>query len=232
LSERGPFGVHERPEPGPEPRPPAPPPPAPPARHSSVAWILGVATLLAIAYITLNTLRTEGPGSRGLDAGTPLPPFAMPLALSSLTGDANVATRPGSGPEGQRPACEVRGADVLNSCELAERGPVVLAFFAPQEPCEKQVDALEAIRPSYPDVAFAAVAIRGDRDEVRRVVREHGWKLPVGHDEDGAVANAYAVALCPTITFAYEGGRVDGTSLRLEGESTLRARVERLRRGP
>jgi len=197
-----------------------------------VTWILGVATLLAIAYITLNSLRTEGPGSRGLDPGTPLPPFAMPLALSSLTGDANVATRPGSGPEGERPACKVRGPDVLNSCELAERGPVVLAFFAPQEPCEKQVDVVERIRARFPDVSFAAVAIRGDRDAVRKVVREHGWKLPVGHDEDGAVANQYAVALCPTITFAYEGGRVQGTTLRLQGESAVATRVEQLRRGP
>ena len=54
---------------------------------------------------------------------------------------------------------------------------------------------------------FAAVAIRGEprrRARARRARR--GWRLPVGYDHDGAVANAYAVAVCPTITFAHRGG--------------------------
>ena len=63
----------------------------------------------------------------------------------------------------------------------------------------------------FPDVEFAAVAIRGDRDELRRRVRERGWELLVGHDRDGAVANAYAVAVCPQITFVASGGEVRGT---------------------
>ena len=41
--------------------------------------------------------------ARGRDAR--LPPFAMPLAASRSDGDANIATRPDSGPEGARPAC-------------------------------------------------------------------------------------------------------------------------------
>ena len=40
-----------------------------------------------------------------------------------------------------------------------------------------------------------------------RAIRERGWKLPVAYDHDGAVANAYAVAICPTITFARRGRR-------------------------
>ncbi len=236
MSDNGPprpFGVRER---GQEPPPrtaPKPPHPQPPARRSTVTWIVGVVVVFAIAYITLNTIRTDAPGSRGVDPGEPLPPFAAPLALSSLDGDANLATKPGQGGQGDRPACEVRGPDVLNSCELAEKGPVAIAFVASRsETCDRQVDALERVRADYPDISFAAVGIRGDRDELRRTIRKHGWKLPVAWDRDGGVANAYAVAICPTVTFAYKGGRVQGTSLSTIDGSALRGRLEQLRRGP
>jgi len=194
-------------------------------------WIAGVAAVLGLlAYVTLNTVRTDAPGSRGVPAGSPLPPFAAPLALSALEGDANLATRPDSGGQGARPACAVRGPDVLNSCQLAERGPVVLAFAAVRsDACTRQVDALERVRASYPDVGFAAVAIRGDRDDLRTLVRRRGWTLPVAHDADGAVANAYAVAVCPTLTFARRGGRVEGTTFALLEGAPLRERIERIR---
>ena len=184
--------------------------------------IVGVLAVAAIAYISLNTLRTEGPGSRGVPAGGELPAFAVPLALSDLEGDANVSDR----------ACEVRGPRVLNVCELAEQGPVVLTFFAePSERCDEQVDVVDRVRERFPDVRFAAVAIRGDREDLRRRVRERGWELPVGHDRDGAVANAYAVAICPTITFAAAGGEVIDTAFGALGEQALVARVEAARRG-
>jgi len=234
VSERGPFGVRERS--GDEPSPagvPPPPPPAPPAGRSTVTWIVGVAVVFALAYITLNTVRTEAPGSRGVEVGSRLPPFAAPLALSGLGGDANLATEPGQGQQGGRPACEVRGPEILNSCELVERGPVVLAFVATRsEQCVRQVDALERLRARYPDVGFAAVAIRGSRDELRAVIRRRGWRLPVAYDHDGGVANAYAVAICPTMTFAYRGGRVEGTALTLLEGAPLRERIERIRRAP
>jgi len=232
-----PFGVRERGEDPPGGRGPAPavPPPAPqpPPRRSTVTWIVGVAVVLAFAYITLNTIRTDAPGSRGLDPGDRLPPFAAPLALSRLDGDANLATEPGQGGQGDRPACEVRGPDIVNSCQLAERGPVAIAFVAARsEACDRQVDALERVRADFPDISFAAVAIRGDREELRRTIRRRGWTLPVAWDRDGGVANAYAVAICPTVTFAYAGGRVEGTSLAAIDGAALRARLERLIGGP
>jgi len=194
---------------------------------SSFTWVLGVACVLALAYITVNSLRTEGPGSRGVPVGAVLPPFAAPLATGTLEGDANVARRAGEG--GARPACRVRGPQILNSCQLAERGPVVLAFFATlDERCQDQVDQLERLRPRFPGVQFAAVSIRGGRDRTREVVRKRGWALPVAHDADGAVANAYAVAVCPTLTFAEVGGRVAGTSLGLLAGAALEARVRRI----
>jgi hypothetical protein len=232
VSEPGPFGVRDRGEdrpPRPAPAPPGGPGPDPPPRRSTVTWIVGVAVLLAIAYITLNTIRTDAPGSRGLEPGDPLPPFAAPLALSSLDGDANLATKPNQGGQGDRPACEVRGRDILNSCQLAERGPVVLAFVAARsEQCDRQVDVLDRLRADYPDVSFAAVAIRGDRDDLRRTIRRRGWSLPVAWDRDGGVANAFAVAICPTVTFAYAGGEVEGTSLALIDGVALRSRLEKI----
>ena len=183
--------------------------------------IVGVVAVAVIAYVSYNSLSTEGPGARGVAEGRELPPFAVPLALSDLEGDANVSER----------ACRVRGPDVLNVCELAERGPVVLAFFAePAERCDEEIDLLDRIRIRHPDVQFAAVAIRGDRDDLRRRVRHRGWELPVGHDRDGAVANAYAVAVCPTITFAARGGEIRSTAFGSQTERELDAAIAALSR--
>lgn len=181
--------------------------------------IAGVVALAILAYITYNSLVTEGPGSRGVEAGSELPAFAVPLARSGLEGDANLSDR----------ACAVRGDDVLNVCELAEGGPVVLAFFAePVARCVDQIDGLDRLRRRFPDVRFAAVAIRGDRDDLRRLVRDRGWGITVGHDRDGAVANAYAVAVCPQITFARRGGEVTGTAFGSQDEAALAERIEAL----
>jgi hypothetical protein len=122
---------------------------------------------------------------------------------------------------------------VVNSCQLAERGPVVLAFTAARSnTCDRQIDVLQRLRASYPDVQFAAVSIRGNRDDLRALIRRRGWTLPVAYDHDGGIANAYAVAICPTVTFAYRGGKVQSTSLTLIQGAALRARIEALRRGP
>lgn len=226
----GPFGVRDR-EPGPT--PPKAPEPLPPARRSTVTWIVGVVVVFAIAYITLNTLRTDAPGSRGVPAGSRLPAFAAPLASSKLEGDANLATRPDQGGQGKRPACSVRGPDIVNSCQLAETGPVVLAFTAARsKTCDRQIDVLQRIRSEYPDVQFAAVSIRGDRDDLRALIRDRGWTLPVAYDHDGGIANAFAVAICPTVTFAYRGGKVQGTSLTLIEGDALRRRIEQIRKAP
>jgi hypothetical protein len=190
------------------------------------SWIVGILGLAAVAWITLNTLSTDAPGGRGVPAGAALPPFAAPLALSALEGDASVALRPR---DGHAAACDIRGPDVVNSCELVERGPAVIAFFITRSgDCVDQIDALDRLRSRFQGVGFAAVAIRGARDAVRADVRSHGWRLPVAWDRDGAVANAYAVAVCPTITLARRGGRVAETLLGRQSEATLARRVAAL----
>ena len=178
--------------------------------------IVGVLALALIAYISYNSIVTEGPGSRGVEAGAELPGFAAPLALSELEGDADMT-------------CGERGEDVLNLCDLAERGPVVVAFFAePIGRCVEQIDVLDRLRTRFPDVRFAAVATLGDRDQLRERIREQGWGLPVAHDQDGAVANAYAVAVCPQITFAERGGEVMRTTFGSQDEAQLARQIEAL----
>jgi hypothetical protein len=197
-------------------------------------WIAIAFGLAILAYITWNTLSTPATSSTGVPAGERLPPFAAPLATSDLVGDANVARHAGQGAAGATPACAVTDPRALNSCTLARRGPVAIAFFiAGSGRCTAALDALQRIAPRHPRVGFAAVAIRGDRDDVRKDVREHGWDFPVALDADGAVANVYGVAICPFVVLAYRGGVVLRTALGSEETTAaaLERAVARLERG-
>jgi len=216
-------------------RRPGPPPSARPPGASRYGWLVGVVALLLVAYITLNTLRTEGQGSAGLEAGEQLLPFAVPLVDSDLEGDANVARRADQGAAGNTPACEVTDPRALNICTLQERGPVVLAFLTSgAATCVRELDAIEEVAGRFPDVGFAAVGIKGKRDDFRELAREHGWSFPLAQDRDGAVANLYAVAVCPTVVLAYRGGEVMETALgdQVSTPERLAARVRELERGP
>jgi hypothetical protein len=203
----------------------------PPGAARTGTWIAGVAAVVVLCYIALNTLGTDAPGSKGLQPGEKLPPFAVPLATAPgpPDTDANVATQPGQGNAHHR-ACDVRGPGVLNSCELAERGPVALAFFATDDKrCARQVDVLDRLAPRFPDVSFAAVAIKAKRPQAAAAVRAHRWRLPVGFDHDAAVTNLYAVAVCPLVTFADSGGKVTASTLGLQDAAAVTGRLEALR---
>jgi hypothetical protein len=196
-------------------------------------WLVGVVAVVVLAYITINSLTTEGVGSQGLERGTRLPPFAMPLAAGAREGDANIFPGPGEGPDGEPPACSVRGPDVLNVCALSERGPVVLAFVVTRSgDCARQVDVIDRVAARVRGVAFAAVAVREDRDRLRRLIRERGWRVPVGYDQDGAVANLYGLGVvCPLLTFAGRDGRVAGTELGFVDEPALEEAARALAAG-
>ncbi len=114
------------------------------------ALALGAAFLLLIV-VALNTLKTPGTSSSGPAVGDPMPAFAAPLALSSLDGDVNVATKAGQGAAGARPACDLQGPGILTSCELVRGHPAAIAFLAPgRERCEDELDALARRRPRHP----------------------------------------------------------------------------------
>jgi hypothetical protein len=194
-------------------------------------WLVGALVLLAIALFTLNTFGDNAGGALGLKPGTQIPPFAAPLATGSADDDTdvNVATKPDSGAAGNRPACDVRGPDVVNSCQLLERGPLVLAFLATRGgDCTDTIDDLQRAHERYPKVQFAAISIRGDRGDLRRMIGEHGWTFPVGYDHDGVLAGLYGVAVCPHVAFVYPDGTVRGTVLGREPAAELDERVRRL----
>jgi hypothetical protein len=194
-------------------------------------WFLALAGVALIAYVSLNTLRSDHVGSAGLKVGSQMPPFAAPLALGSVDGDVNVARKAGQGSAGDKPACSVRGPGILNSCQLAERGPFVIAFMATRgAQCTRELDALQRLLPRHPHLQVAAVSIRGDRDDLRALVRRHGWRFPVAWDHDGILANLFGVAVCPQVTYALPGGAVQATTVGELGADELDAHLTSLER--
>jgi hypothetical protein len=193
------------------------------ARYAGLAG-LSIAVLFVISGLFAKTN-----GAAGIAPGHVLAPFAVPLVLSSLEGDANIAVRARQGSAGEVPACKVRGAQVLNVCALYEQGPVVLALFVNGGGCQKVLGDMQALAPSFPGVRFAAVAIGGNRGQLRRLVRSHELTMPVGIDKDGALAALYKVFSCPQLNFALPGGVVQSKALlQTPSLAALRARVNEL----
>ena len=64
------------------------------------------------------------------------------------------------------------------------------------------------------------------------LLRERGWRVPVGWDADGAVSNLYRVGGCPTVAYAYPGGLMSGAAIGGDTltEERMTADVERLLR--
>jgi hypothetical protein len=195
-------------------------------------WFLGVVGVLLLALIGLNTLRTESNGSAGLKTGSAAPPFAAPLVFSSFADDAdvNVAREADQGRAGCVPACSVTSPGVLNLCHLYAAHPTVLIFTATRgSQCIRQLDVVQRVRERFPGVTFAAVAIRGDRGDLRRLTRDHDWSFPVAYDHDGVLANLYGLAVCPQMTFIGRDGRVADTAVGLVESDELLRRITALR---
>jgi hypothetical protein len=190
---------------------------------------LGLLAVVAFVLIAVHTVVHKATFVRGIEPGHVLPPFALPLALSDVKGDADIATHADDGAAGRVAACSERGAGLLNVCELYEKGPVVLALFVNGGSCPDILSDMQALAPSFPGVRFAAVAIKGGRAALRRLVRSRHLSFPVGIDNDGAVATLYQVASCPQVTFAYPGGVVQSAALlERPARATLRARLSEL----
>ena len=195
-------------------------------RYGRYVILLAIVIVLAI---TVNTLTTKPNGAKGVEVGHRLPPFAVPLALSNLSGDADVATRADQGSAGRVPACAERGARILNVCQLYERAPLVLALFVDSGSCPAILGDMQALAPSFPAVHFAGVAIKPDRRALRRLVRSRHLSIPIGVDRDGVLVSLYKVASCPQVSFALPGGVVQSSAvLHRPPLSVLRARVSKL----
>jgi hypothetical protein len=195
--------------------------------------------LIVIAFINLVTSRDTG--TLGLERETdnlPLPEFAVPAAMSDLEGDANIAqddcetSQLPCPPDARRtPACRVRGADVIRVCDFFDRPLVISFWFTRGGDCESQQDVVsETYRRYRGRVNFLSLDVRDDRDTVRDLVRERGWRMPVGYDRDGAVSNLYRVGGCPTFVYAYPGGILEDVSIGTLTVAELESKVERLLR--
>lgn len=203
-----------------------------PRPGNKYAWAVGIVMLMVLAVVLfLQTLPNEGSGYEGPARGSTLMAFAAPDALGSMEGDANVCQRQAdcSDQAGSKPACSLRSAEVVNVCEL-RRKPLVLTFiFDRGADCYPQVDRTERVRRDLPGVSFATVFFtHKERDQVRALVEERGWKQPVAIDRDGAVANLYGVGGCPTTIFARAGGKVATTRLGNLTEDQLRRLAGRI----
>lgn len=232
--ERGPLDFDDEPPaehvPLREPAPKKAPRASAAAAGMRYLWVVGAAAVLLVVVLGLATLR-EGTerGARGISNGTVMPPFAAPAALSRLDGDVNLATKAHQGDAGDVAACTVRGPDVVNGCALHDAGPVVLAFFTTKdERCVEQLDAMQQVVGQVPGVRFAAISIKGNRDDLRAMIRRHRWSFPIGYDADGALTNAYHVQICPQMTFARRGGRVVDTTFGLLKPADLVAKLRSL----
>ncbi len=171
--------------------------------------LIGLFGLLLVVVISVSFLTTRGVGTAGVPAGKHLPLFAAPLAVSTLSGAANL-----------NPTCTEARHDprALNICLLVKRAPLVLAFFVTSSGgCEQEVDALQTVsrQAGLGRAQFVAVAVRSSHADAARAVRRHHWTIPVAYDVDGRVGAAYGVEVCPIVELARRGGVV---ARRLIGE--------------
>jgi peroxiredoxin len=179
-------------------------------------WAIGLLAAVLVGAFTVYTLTSHATGTAGIPAGHPLRLFAAPLAASTLNGDANMS-----------PPCTPAHHDprALNVCLLIKHAPLVLAFFVTDSSeCVRQVDTLQGMagQTRWRGVQFAAVAVHAAHATAARVVRAHGWTIPVAYDADGSVGAVYGVTACPLLELAQRGGTV---AARLIGSRWLSARA-------
>ena len=120
---------------------------------------------------------------------------------------------------------------MIRVCDLFDKPLVISFWFTRGGDCVPTQDVVDDVASEYRGrVNFLSIDVRDDRDEVRRVIDERGWRMPVGHDADGAVSNIYRVGVCPTVAFAYPGGILQSAAVGSTelSEADLTADVEAL----
>jgi hypothetical protein len=201
--------------------------------------IVGLIFLILIGLATLRTLSGGSEDTLGLEVQPvrwPLPEFAVPVATSNLEGDANIyqddcgsSTLPCSEDPPRVPACRITTPGAIRVCDLFDRPLVISFWFGTESGCERQQDVVSTVAARYRgQVNFLSLDVRDSRGSVRELVRERGWRMPVGFDRDGAVAALYRVGGCPTFAYAYPGGTLEGASIGELGVGGLSHHVEEL----
>lgn len=190
-------------------------------RYSLIVGLL-FAAVIVIAFIhTVNGNDNQTLGLDKLPAQWPLPEFAVPAAAGHLEGDANVAQddcesgqTPCPSGDRRKAACRISTPGAIRACDFFDR-PLVLSFwFAHGGNCVEQQDVVNRVYARYRGrVGFLSLDIRDDRGTVRKLIRQRGWKMPVGYDRDGAVASLYRIGGCPTFAYVYPGGTLQDASI-------------------
>jgi hypothetical protein len=188
-------------------------------------WV-GIAFVIVIAVASINTFTNDEGGLLGADAqaGEALPEFAVPELPGGDDADANIfqddcesSANPCPADERRTPACEVELPRVLRVCDYFDR-PLVLSFwFTSPSECPPTQDLVDDAASRFEGrVNFLSIAVRGEREELERIIREAGWSIPVGWDRDGAVSNLYRVGVCPTVAFILPGGILEQARIGTE----------------
>jgi hypothetical protein len=179
-------------------------------------WV-GLAFLVLIVVATVNTLSTRDDGILGAstaEAGAPLPEFSVPELVGRLEGDANIyqddcetGAIPCPADDRRTPACQVDLDEVIRVCDLFDLPLVISFWFTEGADCLPTQDLVDEVAARYEgEVNFLSINVRDDREEAAQIVRDRGWRVPVGWDADGAVSNLYRVGGCPTVAYALPGG--------------------------
>jgi thiol-disulfide isomerase/thioredoxin len=207
-------------------------------RYSLTVGLL-FALVIVVAFIhTINSNDNQTLGIDKLPSHWPLPEFAVPAAAGSLEGDANVsqddcesARTPCPSGDRRSPACRIPTHGAIRVCDLFD-GPLVLSFwFEHGGNCVAEQDVVSQVYGRYRGrVSFLSLDIRDSRESVRELIRQRGWKMPVGYDRDGAVGELYRVGGCPTFAFAYPGGSLQDATIGELTRAQLEARVRELLR--
>jgi hypothetical protein len=197
-----------------------------PKVSSAYSWVVGVAFLLLIIVVGVNSLPRAGEGLKGPKPGSVLPAFAAPLATGTVDADVNLKAI-GKEP-GHTLACRVHVASALNGCAL-RRQPSVIVFAGTRGAnCLPGFDHIEQVRAAFPQVRFAGILIRMGLKDAASTVRRGGWRFPVAYDRDGQLTNVYGIGVCPATVFAKQGGRVLATELGTLTDAQLRAEIRRI----
>jgi hypothetical protein len=193
---------------------------------SAYSWVVGIAFLILIIVVGVNSIPNAGEGLKGPKPGTTLPAFAAPLATGSVDADVNIKAN-GKEP-GHTMACNVHMSSALNGCDLRRRPSVIVFAGTRGAHCLPGFDRVEQVREAFPQVDFAGILIRMGHDDAANTVRKGGWGFPIAYDRDGQLTNVYDIGVCPATVFAKQGGKVVVTKLGTLTDAQLRAAIRRI----
>lgn len=164
------------------------------------SMLVGVVFVVVALIALVNTVTSRDTGTLGLgseEIGEPLAPFAVAEVRSDLEGDANIDPDE---------ACDVDLPGALRLCDFAGRPLLISFWFTRGGDCTAQQDVVSAVSERFSDrIGVLSINVRDDRDHVAELAHDRNWRMPVGHDRDGALSNLYRVGGCPTFVFARPG---------------------------